>query len=62
MLANIKNSPLATPRAVDAKHLPRYLGAFAWRFNGRYVLKTIHERLAICDDNASDALSPPQIS
>ena len=24
-----------------------YLGAFAWRFNRRFVLKTIHERLAI---------------
>jgi hypothetical protein len=33
MLANIKNSLLATHRVVDAKHLPRYLGAFAWRFN-----------------------------
>jgi hypothetical protein len=32
---------------VAAKHLPRYLGAFAWRFNRRFVLKTIHERLAI---------------
>jgi hypothetical protein len=29
MLANIKNSLLATHRAVEAKHLPRYLGAFA---------------------------------
>jgi hypothetical protein len=29
---------------VGAKHLPRYLGAFAWRFNRRFVLKTIHER------------------
>ena len=47
MLANVKNSLLATHRAVDAKHLPRYLGAFAWRFNRRFVLKTIHERLAI---------------
>ena len=26
---------------------PRYLGAFSWRFNRRFVLKTIHERLAI---------------
>jgi hypothetical protein len=40
MLANIKNSLLATHRAVGAKHLPRYLGAFAWRFNRRFVLKT----------------------
>ena len=34
---------LATHRAVGAKHLPRYLGAFAWRFNRRFVLKTIHD-------------------
>src|SRR4029077_2372046 len=47
MLANIKNSLLATHRVVAAKHLPRYLGAFAWRFNRRFVLKSIHERLAI---------------
>ena len=47
MLANIKNSLLATHRVVGAKHLPRYLGAFAWRFNRRFILKTIHERLAI---------------
>ena len=47
VLANVKNSLLATHRAVEAKHLPRYLGAFAWRFNRRFVLKTIHERLAI---------------
>src|SRR4051795_11591864 len=33
LLANVKNSLLATHRAVAAKHLPRYLGAFAWRFN-----------------------------
>jgi hypothetical protein len=38
---------LAAHRAVAAKRLPRYLGAFAWRFNRRFVLKTIHERLAI---------------
>ena len=47
VLANVKNSLLATHRAVGAKHLPRYLGAFAWRFNRRFILKTIHERLAI---------------
>src|SRR3954447_13593357 len=38
LLANIKNSVLATHRAVEAKHLPRYLGAFAWRFNRRWLL------------------------
>ena len=31
-----------------------YLGAFAWRFNRRFVLKTIHERLAI-----AAATTPP---
>jgi hypothetical protein len=40
VLANVKNSLLATHRVVGAKHLPRYLGAFAWRFNRRFVLKT----------------------
>jgi hypothetical protein len=55
LLANVKNSLLATHRAVGAKHLPRYLGAFAWRFNRRFVLKTIHERLAI----AAATATPP---
>ena len=54
VLANVKNSLLATHRAVAAKHLPRYLGAFAWRFNRRFVLKTVHERLAI-----AAAATPP---
>src|SRR4051794_14063026 len=54
VLANVKNSLLATHRAVAAKHLPRYLGAFAWRFNRRFVLKTIYERLAI-----AAATTPP---
>jgi ISXO2-like transposase domain len=54
MLANIKNSLLATHRAVGAKHLPRYLGAFAWRINRRFVLSTIHQRLAV-----AAATTPP---
>ena len=54
VLANVKNSLLATHRAVAAKHLPRYLGAFAWRFNRRFTLKTIHERLAL-----AAAATPP---
>jgi hypothetical protein len=41
MLAKIKNSFFAAHRLVGVKHLPRYLGAFAWRFNRRFVLKTI---------------------
>jgi ISXO2-like transposase domain len=47
MLANIKNSLSAAHRAVSAKHLPRYLGSFAWRFNRRFALQAIHERLAV---------------
>jgi hypothetical protein len=54
LLANIKNSLLATHRVVGAKHLPRYLGAFAWRFNRRFVLMTIHQRLAV-----ATATTPP---
>ena len=54
MLANVKNSLLAAHRAVGANHLPRYLGAFAWRFNRRFVLETIHERLAM-----AAATTPP---
>jgi hypothetical protein len=34
-------------RAVGAKHLRRYLGAVAWRFNWRFGMKSIHERLAV---------------
>ncbi len=61
MLANVKNSLLATHRVVGAKHLPRYLGAFAWRFNRRYVLKTIHERLAIARHGPTPPM-PPTVS
>ncbi|MGA8549645.1 MAG: hypothetical protein WB678_05370 [Stellaceae bacterium] len=52
MVANVKNSLLAThPRVVGAKHLPRCLGAFAWRLNRRFALKTIDQRLAIAATN-----------
>ena len=54
VLANVKNSLLAAHRAIAAKHLPRYLGAFAWRFKSRFVLKTIYERMAI-----AAAATPP---
>jgi ISXO2-like transposase domain len=61
VLANIKNSLLATHRQVGAKHLPRYLGAFAWRFNRRFFLKN-HPRTARDRRNPhpANALSPPQ--
>ena len=31
---------------VSAKHAQRYLASFAWRFNRRYQLDTLTERLA----------------
>ena len=61
MLANVKNSLLAAHRAVGANHLPRYLGAYAWRFNRRFVLDdnpgaSRHRR----SDHPAYDLSPPQ--
>ena len=41
VLANVEDGLLATHRAVATKRLPRFLGAFAWRFNRRFVLKTM---------------------
>jgi len=48
-IANVKNSLMAEPRAVGAKHRRAISGAFAGRFNRRFVLKTIHERLALAE-------------
>ena len=61
VLANVKNSLLATHRVVGAKHLPRYLGAFAWRFNRRFVFEN-HPRASRHrrHDNPADALSLPK--
>ena len=47
MLANIKNSLLASHRVVGAKHLRATSVPSPGASNRRYVLKTIHERLAI---------------
>ena len=53
--------PLAAHRAVAAKHLPRYLGAFAWRFqpplrSENNPRATGHRRRG----DPANALSPPQ--
>ncbi|HKF95467.1 MAG TPA: transposase [Gammaproteobacteria bacterium] len=60
LLANIKNSLLAAHRAVAAKHLPRYLGAFAWRFNRRFVLNNPRAAGHRRRGDPANALSPPQ--
>ena len=45
-LGNIKAAMVATYRAVRAKHVPRYLAEFEYRFNRRYRLETMIARLA----------------
>jgi hypothetical protein len=38
LLANLTNSVAATDHAIRAKHVPRYLAQFQYRFNRRYRL------------------------
>ena len=45
-LGNIKTALLGTYYRVSAKHAQRYLSSFAWRFNCRFQLDTLTERLA----------------
>lgn len=45
-LGNVKNALQGTYHAVRSKHLGRYLGAFAWRFNRRFQLERLVHRLA----------------
>ncbi len=52
-LGNLKNSLRGTYHAIRPKHVPRYLAAFQYRYNRRYRLADMIERLA------SDALRTP---
>ena len=45
MLGNIKTALAGTYHHVSKKHAQRYLASFAWRFNRRYQLDTMTERL-----------------
>ena len=45
-LGNIKAAMVGTYRAVRAKHVPRYLAEFEYRFNRRYRLEAMIDRLA----------------
>ena len=45
-LGNIKTAIVGTYHHVSAKHAQRYLSSYAWRFNRRYQLDTLTERLA----------------
>ena len=46
VLGNIKNAITGTYRAIRAKHLPRYLAEFEYRFNRRYDLAAMMPRLS----------------
>lgn len=46
MIGNIKNAIHGTYHAVSHKHLPRYLAEFCYRFNRRFQLHEMVDRLA----------------
>ena len=46
MLGNVRNAIHGTYHAIHGKHLGRYLGAFAYRFNRRFELDRMIERFA----------------
>lgn len=54
MLGNLKNALHGTYHAIGAKHLPRYLAEFSYRFNRRYNLAGMLARLA-----SAAAQTPP---
>lgn len=45
MIGNVKNAIHGTYHAVNAKHLPRYLAEFCYRFNRRFKLEDMIPRL-----------------
>lgn len=46
MIGNVKNALHGTYHHVSARHLPRYLAEFCYRFNRRYELHQMVDRLA----------------
>jgi hypothetical protein len=46
LLGNVKTALHGTYHAVRSQHLGRYLGAFSYRFNRRFELDQMIERLA----------------
>jgi hypothetical protein len=45
-LGNIKSAITGTCRSIDARHTPRYLAAYEWRYNRRFDLPANLARLA----------------
>jgi transposase-like protein len=52
-LGNIKAAIAGTYRAIDQKHVPRYLAEFEYRFNRRYDLAAMMPRLVLLQRLAS---------
>ena len=46
VLGNVKCALVGTYRAIAGKHVPRYLSSFAYRFNRRFSLPDMFDRLA----------------
>ena len=46
MIGNIKNALRGTYHHMSSSHLPRYLAEFYYRFNRRFKLHTMVDRLA----------------
>lgn len=46
VLGNVKNAMHGTYHAIRAKHVPRYLAEFSYRFNRRFDLAQLVPRLA----------------
>ena len=62
MLGNLKRSIDGTYHAIDAKHLPRYLAGFSYRFNRRYKLADLVPRLRLrFDEHATHAVPPSKV-
>ena len=45
-LGNVKSAITGTCRSIDARHTPRYLAAYEWRYNRRFDLSLNLDRLA----------------
>ena len=45
-LGNVKSALVGTYRAISSKHVSRYLSSFAYRFNRRFNLQDMFDRLA----------------
>ena len=52
MISNVKNSIHGTYHAIGLKHLPRYLAEFCYKFNRRYNLESLIERLIFASIHA----------